>query len=339
MTLPGMLIVCADSHTCTHGGMGALAFGVGASEATHVLATQTIRQQRPRTMRIRIEGRRPGRHVGQGHGVAGHRSAGCRCRARVRRRMGRRRGGCPLGRGATDAVQHVDRDGCQDRHGRARRHDVRVPRRATDGADRRVVRSRRGVVALAAERRRRHVRRRARARRSGSGAADHLGHEPRAGGRGHGSRARPCRRARSGETAGDGGRARLHGPATRPTDAGSGRSTGCSSARVPTVACRTFARLPRWSLVAMLPRACTPGWFRAPSTSCAPPRPRVSTVCFVPPASNGASRVARCASRQTVTSSVRASVRCRPATATSSAARVRERARTWPVRPSLPQPR
>ena len=58
MTHPGMLIVCADSHTCTHGGMGALAFGVGASEATHVLATQTIRQQRPRTMRIRFEGRR-----------------------------------------------------------------------------------------------------------------------------------------------------------------------------------------------------------------------------------------------------------------------------------------
>jgi 3-isopropylmalate/(R)-2-methylmalate dehydratase large subunit len=58
MTHPGMLIVCADSHTCTHGGMGALAFGVGASEATHVLATQTIRQQRPRTMRVRFEGRR-----------------------------------------------------------------------------------------------------------------------------------------------------------------------------------------------------------------------------------------------------------------------------------------
>ncbi|MGZ4766379.1 MAG: 3-isopropylmalate dehydratase large subunit [Ilumatobacteraceae bacterium] len=58
MTHPGMLIVCADSHTCTHGGMGALAFGVGASEATHVLATQTIRQQRPRTMRVRFEGHR-----------------------------------------------------------------------------------------------------------------------------------------------------------------------------------------------------------------------------------------------------------------------------------------
>jgi 3-isopropylmalate/(R)-2-methylmalate dehydratase large subunit len=58
MTQPGMLIVCADSHTCTHGGLGALAFGVGASEATHVLATQTIRQRRPATMRVRLEGAR-----------------------------------------------------------------------------------------------------------------------------------------------------------------------------------------------------------------------------------------------------------------------------------------
>lgn len=56
ITHPGMLIVCADSHTCTHGGMGALAWGIGASEATHVLATQTIRQQRPRTMRVRLDG-------------------------------------------------------------------------------------------------------------------------------------------------------------------------------------------------------------------------------------------------------------------------------------------
>ena len=57
ITQPGMLIVCADSHTCTHGGLGALAWGIGASEATHVLATQTIRQQRPQTMRVSFGGR------------------------------------------------------------------------------------------------------------------------------------------------------------------------------------------------------------------------------------------------------------------------------------------
>jgi 3-isopropylmalate/(R)-2-methylmalate dehydratase large subunit len=58
LTNPGMLIVCADSHTCTHGGLGALAFGIGASEAMHVLATQTIRQRKPRTMRVRFDGTR-----------------------------------------------------------------------------------------------------------------------------------------------------------------------------------------------------------------------------------------------------------------------------------------
>ncbi|SAL12454.1 isopropylmalate isomerase large subunit [Caballeronia peredens] len=57
LSLPGTSIVCADSHTCTHGAMGALAFGIGSTEVVHVLATQTIRQKRPMTMRVRFEGR------------------------------------------------------------------------------------------------------------------------------------------------------------------------------------------------------------------------------------------------------------------------------------------
>src|SRR5215475_14179221 len=56
LTLPGTLIVCGDSHTCTHGGLGAMAFGIGSSEVVHVLATQALRQKRPRTMRVRFEG-------------------------------------------------------------------------------------------------------------------------------------------------------------------------------------------------------------------------------------------------------------------------------------------
>jgi len=56
LTLPGLTIVCGDSHTSTHGAFGALAFGIGASEVSHVLATQTLWQRRPRTMRIWIEG-------------------------------------------------------------------------------------------------------------------------------------------------------------------------------------------------------------------------------------------------------------------------------------------
>jgi 3-isopropylmalate/(R)-2-methylmalate dehydratase large subunit len=56
IVLPGLTVVCGDSHTCTNGGVGALAFGVGSSESTHALATQTLRLQRPKTMRIRCDG-------------------------------------------------------------------------------------------------------------------------------------------------------------------------------------------------------------------------------------------------------------------------------------------
>ena len=53
---PGMLIVCGDSHTSTHGALGALAFGIGMTEVTHVLATQTLWQRKPKTMRITLDG-------------------------------------------------------------------------------------------------------------------------------------------------------------------------------------------------------------------------------------------------------------------------------------------
>jgi 3-isopropylmalate/(R)-2-methylmalate dehydratase large subunit len=57
LTLPGMLLVCGDSHTATHGALGALAFGIGSSEVEHVLATQTLWQRKPRSMRITVDGR------------------------------------------------------------------------------------------------------------------------------------------------------------------------------------------------------------------------------------------------------------------------------------------
>jgi 3-isopropylmalate/(R)-2-methylmalate dehydratase large subunit len=57
VTQPGMTIVCGDSHTSTHGAFGALAFGIGTSEVEHVLATQTLAQKRPKTMRISYSGR------------------------------------------------------------------------------------------------------------------------------------------------------------------------------------------------------------------------------------------------------------------------------------------
>ena len=57
LTLPGLLIVCGDSHTSTHGALGAYAFGIGASEVAHVLMTQCIWQSRPRQLRMRIDGK------------------------------------------------------------------------------------------------------------------------------------------------------------------------------------------------------------------------------------------------------------------------------------------
>jgi 3-isopropylmalate/(R)-2-methylmalate dehydratase large subunit len=56
VTQPGMTIVCGDSHTATHGAFGALAFGIGTSEVEHVLATQTLVQSRPKSMRVLYEG-------------------------------------------------------------------------------------------------------------------------------------------------------------------------------------------------------------------------------------------------------------------------------------------
>jgi len=56
LTLPGLTLICGDSHTCTHGAMGTLSFGVGNSECAHAVATQTLRQRKPKLMRVHFEG-------------------------------------------------------------------------------------------------------------------------------------------------------------------------------------------------------------------------------------------------------------------------------------------
>src|SRR5579863_10011641 len=63
ITLPGTTIVCGDSHTSTHGAFGALAFGIGTSDVEHVLATQCIWMEKPKTFEIRVEGRRKNPHA------------------------------------------------------------------------------------------------------------------------------------------------------------------------------------------------------------------------------------------------------------------------------------
>ncbi len=57
LTLPGILLVCGDSHTATHGAFGCLAFGVGSTEVEHVMLTQTLWQKKPKSMRVTVEGR------------------------------------------------------------------------------------------------------------------------------------------------------------------------------------------------------------------------------------------------------------------------------------------
>lgn len=57
LTQPGMVIVCGDSHTATHGAFGALAFGIGTSEVEHVLATQTLIQRRAKNLLVKVEGK------------------------------------------------------------------------------------------------------------------------------------------------------------------------------------------------------------------------------------------------------------------------------------------
>jgi 3-isopropylmalate/(R)-2-methylmalate dehydratase large subunit len=63
ITLPGTTIVCGDSHTSTHGAFGALAFGIGTSEVEHVLATQTIRMEKPKPFEIKVVGKRKNSHA------------------------------------------------------------------------------------------------------------------------------------------------------------------------------------------------------------------------------------------------------------------------------------
>ena len=80
-TLPGMTIVCGDSHTSTHGAFGALAFGIGTSEVEHVLATQTLPQVRPKWMAVNVDGALAGRCRPEGRRAGDHRGDRHRRRA------------------------------------------------------------------------------------------------------------------------------------------------------------------------------------------------------------------------------------------------------------------
>ncbi len=130
LTQPGMTIVCGDSHTSTHGALGALAFGIGTSEVEHVLATQTLPQARPGQMAVNVTGDLPYgvtakdlilaviAQIGTGGGV-GH---VIEYRGPAIRQLSMD--------GADDGVQHVDRGGRASGPHRARRHHLQLPGRA-----------------------------------------------------------------------------------------------------------------------------------------------------------------------------------------------------------------
>ena len=187
-TLPGMTVVCGDSHTATHGAFGALAFGIGTSEVEHVLATQTLPQSRPKWMAVTVEGDLARRRHGQGRhprtSSASHRH---RRRHRPRHRVPRLRHPGALDGGPHDRVQHVDRGGRQGRPDRSRRHHVRLPRRAAPTHRR----ARRGTRPFADWRTLRHRRRRRVGHRG-----RHRRLHPRSSRRSRGART-PARSARS----------------------------------------------------------------------------------------------------------------------------------------------
>ena len=137
ITQPGLTITCGDSHTSTHGALGAYAFGTGASQLKQILATQCLWLKRPRTLRVTVYGALPPGVTGKDvvlaiiakigtAGATGHviEFAGSAIRGAERRRP-------------ADRMQHVDRSRRTRRHDRARRRRLPIPARPRIRAERR----------------------------------------------------------------------------------------------------------------------------------------------------------------------------------------------------------
>ncbi len=108
LTQPGMTIVCGDSHTATHGALGALAIGIGTSEVEHVLATQTLPQAKPKTMSVEVNGQLHDSVVAKDVILSIIRHIGVERRHRPRHRVPRRHDPQPLDGRPHDGLQYVD---------------------------------------------------------------------------------------------------------------------------------------------------------------------------------------------------------------------------------------
>ncbi len=307
LSLPGTFLVCGDSHTCTHGGMGAIAFGIGSSEVSHVLATQSLVQRRPQTMRASFDGTlAPGVRakdlilylIGQ-IGTAGGTGyaleyAGSAIRSLpVEGRLTL----CNLSIEAGAKIGFVAPDETTYAFLKGRSHapkgalwdkavaDWRTLPSDPDATFDREVKI--DVAKIAPQ-------------ITWGTSPEHVVAVTE----------------------------RIPDPNRSPAR----RSTGCSSAPAPTVASATSRRPQRLPRGARWRRASPPGWCRARRPSSARPKRRGSTGSSRTRASSGASQAARCVSPSTAIACRRASAACRPPIATSSAARGRARARTSPAR-------
>ncbi len=245
-TLPGVTLVCGDSHTATHGAFGALAYGIGTSEVEHVLATQTLIQSKSKNMRAVVDGKLPqgvtakdiilaiigeiGTAGGTGYALeyAGEAIRALSMEGRMTVCNMSVEGGAKAGFIAPDEKAYA------------------YPQGPAEVAEGQGLGRRDALLGDAALRRRRAFRPRDQARRREAAAARHLGHQPRAGDLDHRPRA-GAERDRRREQAARRARPRSTTWASRaarrsPTS----RSTACSSAPAPTGASRTCAPPPRW---------------------------------------------------------------------------------------------
>ena len=295
LTLPGMTIVCGDSHTSTHGAFGALAFGIGTSEVEHVLATQTLPQVRPKTMAMTVDGElQPGvtakdvilaiiGKIGTGGGI-GHIIEYRGSTIRSLSMEGRMtvcnmsiEAGAKAGMIAPDDITFAYR------------------RRPRACSERRALGARHGRLEVVADRRRRGFRSRSVPRRCRDPAACLLGNKPwasRADRRGR-SRIRKRSTTRAIERS---RRARCDiWDSNRARRCARSRSIPCSSDRARTAGSKICVWRPRSSPAEKFSRVCG-RWSCPVRCACAPRRsPRDSTGSSRMPDSNGVPQVARCA--------------------------------------------
>ena len=263
MVLPGATHAVPDSHACTVGGLGALAFGCRHHELEHVLATQVIATKRPKRMRVRVEGRLGDPCRRQGRGAAHHRRDRRRRRPRLCGRVCRR---VPSAAIAIESRLTL----CNLAIEMGARSGFVAPRRDHLLLDQRPAVAPQGGAGLdAALAQWRNLAsdpdatfdrdiaidcRRPR-------AADHLGHRPEPRDRGHRPGAGPDaarRSAPSGAAPGD----RLYGACAGHAASPGCRSTASSSAPAPMPGCRTSQPPPRWRADAGRAEASSPWWCR-----------------------------------------------------------------------------